>query len=496
MRDRAPRRRRLSRSAEFERVYRQGRSKGNRFLVLYAFPRAEESTRDRRRARASGCPCPRRVGGAVDRNRVKRVLREAFWEEAERLPAGSDYVVVARPDARDLAEREGMSGVRTALAELVDGLGGAPRVEGAREALVIAPIRAYQRWISPAFPRRCKYHPTCSEYAVQAIADLWHPQRDGARGLAHPALQPVQPRRLRPRLGPDPLPPSHTSPADLSALFAATYPVIQPLIDFFDAILEFFHDTVGLSWGFSIIALTILVRACLLPLTFKQFHSMQRLAHLQPEMKKLQERFKDDKERMNQEMMKFYRENKVNPFASCLPMVAQFPVFISLYYMLRIDLRHDICPEINGPVTSNNPSPCGSTPSVVSSSSSRPDGQGHRRDADHPDRALRRLAAVLDAADVDDDGQDAAHDLPGAAVRLRHLRHPVPGRPARLLDHHELWTIVQQAIIKQAPRPAAPGRRRAGSRRRAVVRRRLSVPRRSQRAEVRGTAAQRRPPRA
>ena len=74
---------------------------------------------------------------------------------------------------------------------------------------------------------------------------------------------------------------------------------------------------------------------------------MQRLAHLQPEMKKLQERYKGDKERMNQEMMKFYRENKVNPFASCLPMVAQFPVFISLYYMLRTDLRHDICPEIN-----------------------------------------------------------------------------------------------------------------------------------------------------
>ena len=102
------------------------------------------------------------------------------------------------------------------------------------------------------------------------------------------------------------------------------------------------------------------MRACLLPLTFKQFHSMQRLAQLQPEMKKVQERFKNDKERMNQEMMKFYRENKVNPFASCLPMLAQFPVFISLYYMLRIDLRYDICPEIN-PVSSNNPQPCGST---------------------------------------------------------------------------------------------------------------------------------------
>jgi YidC/Oxa1 family membrane protein insertase len=120
----------------------------------------------------------------------------------------------------------------------------------------------------------------------------------------------------------------------------ADVPVIQPLIDFFHAILVFIHDSVGLGWGWSIIALTILVRAALLPLTFKQFHSMQRLAQLQPEMKKLQERFKGDKERMNQEMMRFYRENKVNPFASCLPMLAQFPVFIALSYMLRIDLRY------------------------------------------------------------------------------------------------------------------------------------------------------------
>jgi ribonuclease P protein component len=119
--ERAPRRRRLSRSAEFERVYRQGRSKGNRFLVLYAFPREDDAGGGPR----LGLSVSRRVGGAVERNRVKRVLREAFWEEAERLPSGSDYVVVARPDARDLAQREGMSGVRTALAELVDGLGGA-----------------------------------------------------------------------------------------------------------------------------------------------------------------------------------------------------------------------------------------------------------------------------------------------------------------------------------------------------------------------------------
>ena len=106
-------RRRLSRSAEFERVYRQGRSVGNRFLVLYAFPRgAGDGPR-------LGLSVSRKVGGAVDRNRVKRLLREAFAVEAERVPEDHDVVLVARPEARDLAEREGLSGIRRELAELV-----------------------------------------------------------------------------------------------------------------------------------------------------------------------------------------------------------------------------------------------------------------------------------------------------------------------------------------------------------------------------------------
>jgi ribonuclease P protein component len=101
-------------------VYRQGRSKGNRYLVLYAFPRTDaEGPR-------LGLSVSRRVGGAVDRTMVKRALREAFWEESRRLPEGSDYVVVARPEVRGLAEREGTGGVRASLAELIDGLGGAP----------------------------------------------------------------------------------------------------------------------------------------------------------------------------------------------------------------------------------------------------------------------------------------------------------------------------------------------------------------------------------
>jgi ribonuclease P protein component len=120
-RGRGPRRRRLSRSAEFERVYRQGRSKGNRFLVLYAFPRTGEAAEEE--GPRLGLTVSRRVGGAVERSRVKRVLREAFWAEAELLTPEADYVVVARPEVRALDEREGLEGVRRALRELVDAIG-------------------------------------------------------------------------------------------------------------------------------------------------------------------------------------------------------------------------------------------------------------------------------------------------------------------------------------------------------------------------------------
>jgi YidC/Oxa1 family membrane protein insertase len=122
--------------------------------------------------------------------------------------------------------------------------------------------------------------------------------------------------------------------------------IFQPLIDVFEAVLKFFHNNVGVSWGWSIVLLTVVVRAVLIPLTVKQFHSMQKLQRVAPELKAIQNKYKDDKQRQQQEIMKFYKENDVNPFSSCLPLVAQLPVFIGLFYMLRKNLRVDICPHV------------------------------------------------------------------------------------------------------------------------------------------------------
>jgi ribonuclease P protein component len=105
---------RLSRSGDFDRVYREGRSHSNRFLVVYAFPRATDAAGDVR----LGVSVSRKVGGAAERTGVKRALREAFWSRGENLPSGHDFVLVARPDVAGLVEREGTTGVERALGEL------------------------------------------------------------------------------------------------------------------------------------------------------------------------------------------------------------------------------------------------------------------------------------------------------------------------------------------------------------------------------------------
>jgi YidC/Oxa1 family membrane protein insertase len=119
--------------------------------------------------------------------------------------------------------------------------------------------------------------------------------------------------------------------------------VLQPLIDACQWILEFWHDlidpddTMAGSWGWAIILMTFTVRLAILPLTFKGVKSMQRLQTLQPKIKEIQARYKDDRQRMNHEVMAFYQREKVNPLGSCLPLVLQIPFFISLFYLLRSD---------------------------------------------------------------------------------------------------------------------------------------------------------------
>jgi YidC/Oxa1 family membrane protein insertase len=122
----------------------------------------------------------------------------------------------------------------------------------------------------------------------------------------------------------------------------------SPLIKLFEAIMVFIHDNVvGGSWGLAIVGLTIVIRAVLVPLTFKQLKSMQEMQLHVPEMQALKEKYKEDKQRQQQELMKFYREHKINPLASCLPLLLQLPVFISLFYMLKTDLKKHICgPEL------------------------------------------------------------------------------------------------------------------------------------------------------
>jgi YidC/Oxa1 family membrane protein insertase len=111
--------------------------------------------------------------------------------------------------------------------------------------------------------------------------------------------------------------------------------LLQPIEDVAEAVLQFFHDDVGLTWGTSIIALTIVVRVVLIPLTYRQIKGMRAMQALQPQIKQIQEKYKNDRQRMQQETMRFFQENKINPLASCLPLILQLPIFFALFQLLR-----------------------------------------------------------------------------------------------------------------------------------------------------------------
>ena len=116
--------------------------------------------------------------------------------------------------------------------------------------------------------------------------------------------------------------------------------ILSPIEDALAWLLEHLHDSVGFSWGWSIVALTVIVRVALVPIMVRQIHSMQRMQAHVPEMKALQQKYKGDRQRLNEELMKFYKENQINPAASCLPMVFQIPIFFALYFVLRNFASH------------------------------------------------------------------------------------------------------------------------------------------------------------
>jgi YidC/Oxa1 family membrane protein insertase len=119
---------------------------------------------------------------------------------------------------------------------------------------------------------------------------------------------------------------------------------LTPIENVLTEVLEWLHASIGLPWAWSIIVLTLMVRMVILPLTIKQIRSMQRLQVHAPELKAIQQKYKNDRQRMNEEVMKFYRENKVNPLASCLPIVLQLPVFFALFFVLR-DFEKEVFPN-------------------------------------------------------------------------------------------------------------------------------------------------------
>jgi YidC/Oxa1 family membrane protein insertase len=123
--------------------------------------------------------------------------------------------------------------------------------------------------------------------------------------------------------------------------------ILTPIENILTDVLIWLHDTAGFTWAWSIVALTVIVRMLLVPVALRQIHSMQSLQVHAPEMKAIQQRYKDNRQKQSEELMKFYRENKINPYAACLPIVFQIPIFISLFFVLR-GFEKEVFPDFPG----------------------------------------------------------------------------------------------------------------------------------------------------
>jgi YidC/Oxa1 family membrane protein insertase len=252
----------------------------------------------------------------------------------------------------------------------------------------------------------------------------------------------------------------------------------SPLISLFESIMVFIHaHLVGGSWGLAIVGLTVLIRAVLVPVTFRQLKSMQEMQRLAPQISALKEKYKEDKQRQQQEIMNFYRENKINPLASCLPLLMQLPVFISLFYMLRTDLKLDICgPQLRSyftgklghPILHNSQIPSGKLSSITCSQV--PGAHHSAKFLFLPDITNKATGVALIVLIVLYVGSQVASTLVATATadpNQRRLMLLLPvvfvvilyRYPAGLLVYWittNLWTIAQQYFIRSrmGPPPA------------------------------------------
>jgi YidC/Oxa1 family membrane protein insertase len=260
----------------------------------------------------------------------------------------------------------------------------------------------------------------------------------------------------------------------------------SPLISLFESILVFIHAHLpGSSWGLAIVLLTFLIRAILVPPTLRQLRSMQEMQRLAPQISALKAKYKDDKQRQQQEIMKFYQEHKINPLASCLPLLLQLPVFISLFYMLRTDLKFDICGpelrkyysrELHRPITSNSQIPehavkvMGKTVQGLTETGCNVVAPGSAKFLFIPDITYKATGVALAVLLVLYVGSQVASTMVATATadpNQRRLMLLLPlvfvvilfRYPAGLLDYWittNLWTIGQQLVIRsRMPPPAA-----------------------------------------
>jgi YidC/Oxa1 family membrane protein insertase len=261
----------------------------------------------------------------------------------------------------------------------------------------------------------------------------------------------------------------------------------SPLISLFESIMVFIHaHLVGGSWGLAIVGLTVLIRAVLVPVTFRQLKSMQEMQRLAPQIAALKEKYKEDKQRQQQEIMKFYQENKINPLASCLPLLMQLPVFISLFYMLRTDLKLDICgPQLRSyftgklghPILHNSQIPSSKLSSITCSQV--PGAHHSAKFLFLPDITNKATGVALVVLILLYVGSQVASTLVATATadpNQRRLMLLLPvvfvvilyRYPAGLLVYWittNAWTIAQQYFIRSrmGPPPARGGEPSAGS---------------------------------